>query len=462
MLLCSLSGLLTYADSDKNIWPFIVHQSGDAFARPEQITAAGPLFEIQNGNTRKQAFRPFWSHFSESDRPSEHTHLLYPLFNYYSYPSHYHWHLLNLIRFSKSTENNAYSFELYPFYFSEQTGNPETSYRALWPLAGNIPNFMGREQFQFALWPLYLKTIHKNEIRYSTPWPFIQRLKGPESHGFALWPLYGSFHRDQKYDHSFVLWPFGYHNVSYLPDGQTFDRFGALPFFQQEKAPGLISQTYLWPFFGFTQESDPRPDYQETRYFWPLLVQGRGEEKYINRWMPLFSHEFKPGRSKTWILWPFWKSSETDLDVLTRERSQFLYFLYWDEIQKNAHQPRIARKTFVWPLLSYWNNPSRDRTQIQFLDPLTVFFPRNEKATFTWNPFFALYRYDRRETSIRHSALWNLFQWEHSPEQIEQLTLGPLFNYSAKTNNSNWTFLTGLIGRTTEQGQSHWTFFWND
>lgn len=444
-----------------NWWPLLTMTPAEDRAGGDRWTAAGPFLESRLlGEERITSFRPLWTQFEHTEREAASYHLLYPLLSVYDYEGAHHWHVLNLLRSSRSTEPEHRELDLFPFYFSRQTGQPETSYRALWPLGGTLKNFFGRDRIDFALWPLYIRTERQAEVRYSVPWPFFQKLTGPGSRGWALWPFYGHFEREGSYDHTWALWPLYYNLHNGLGQEVPYHRLGVLPFYHRETAAGLRSETYLWPFFGYTRESDPRPDYRETRYFWPLLVQGRGEEKYVNRWLPLYTHETRPGTAKHWYLWPLLKHQQFEDPGLTRDRTQFLFFLYWDEQQSHAATDFSARRTYLWPLLGYANN-GEGRRQVQVLDLFGVFFPHNEKIRENWSPLFALYRYQSDAGSSRHSVLWDFVVFEQEADDTGAVYLGPLFEHVDEGETGHWKLFKGLIGRERSPDGKRWTFFWN-
>ncbi len=455
-----LSCTLTLQAELSNWWPLYTarpHLSGDA----SDWTAFGPFLESRHTSTQQiLSFRPLWTQFESTEREATSRHLLYPLFSHYDYTHHSHWHVLNLIRRASHEDSDYRSTQIFPFYFSRQTGDPETSYRALWPIGGTLRNFLWRDRMDFIAWPLFLRTEKGTEIRYSTPWPFIQYRTGEDARGFGLWPIYGRFQREADYDRTWALWPLIYHYRDNLDQEVPYERFGILPLYASERADGMRSQTFLWPFFGYTRENEPRPLYRENRYLWPFFVQGRGEEKHVNRWMPFYTHESRGDQSKHWYLWPVLKREHTQLPALERQRTQVLFFIYRDEHLFNSDRGFSARRSYLWPLYGYNHNGAGHR-QFQTLDPLGVFFPRNEKIRENWSPLFALYRYDRQPERTRHSLLWNLFVLERGSDQTGAIYLGPLFERVNDGSSGHWSVLKGLVGRSRQMDETQWTFFWN-
>lgn len=442
-----------------NLWPGPVSLSVDDTGRAHELTALGPLYGhyTWEGAREVTTIRPVWLEIDKPEINAHSRHLLYPFLNIYASGDAGHWHVLNLIRGSRLDEGRVRKYEFWPFLFYKDDPNTGRQTRAAWPLVGGFDGFFGREQVDFVLWPLYIRTEKRGEVRYSTPWPFIQTLTG-EASGFGLWPLAGRFTRPEVYQRRFALWPFIYAYEDLRPESNGLHQWGILPFYAQETADGLISRTYFWPFFGHTEESDPRPDYREVRYFWPFFVQGRGKEQFKNRWMPFYTHESKRALKKWWYLWPIWKRTQIDLNFLTRYRTQVLYFIYRGEKQAND-EGFVARKQHLWPLFSHWDD-GHGHVQVQGLDLLSVFFPNNKKIQANWTPLTTVYRYDRRGNDKRHSILWNLLVLEADGEGKERWQLGPLYQRTrSREKQVAWNIFRGLISYQSDASR-RWSFFW--
>lgn len=450
--------LLPYASAkEMNFWPAFVKQWDAPHGRADQTGSLGPfLARTDRGDTRILSFRPLWTSFKDAQLDSGHAHILYPLLNWYHSEQVDFGHALNLVQFRSDRARDETFFQFFPFIFSNRTPDPENSYFAFWPFGGVLKNRLWRDRITFAAWPLFVRTHNDDEVYTHFPYPFLRVLNGPQSTGWGVWPLYGQFRRENDYAHRWALWPFIYHYRDKLDEPVPYVRFGVLPFYNRETADGLKSETFVWPFFGYTRENAPRPVYSENRYFWPLLVQGRGEEKYVNRWMPIYTNERKPGYKKNWYLWPLLERETFTEPGLVRERDSLLYFIWRDERQYFADTR--ARLTFLWPLFGYWHD-GHDRTQFQMLDPLSVFFPTNEKIRENWTPLFAVYRFDERAGNRRHSVLWDLIVWERDDSGPNAFYLGPLFEW---VEGSHWELFKGLIGSRREAGEGRLKFLWRD
>ena len=128
--------------------------------------------------------------------------------------------------------------------------------------------------------------------------------------------------------------------------------------------------------------------YHETRYFWPFLLQGRGDDHYYNRWGPFYTHSIVKGRDKIWcsgrcggrIRW-----NEAGLAQTKDQRPVLFLLLVAYRTQPRA--PAIAaaaRRTSLWPLFTVWDNGA-GRRQVQVPSPFASRISRQTRpsASFT-------------------------------------------------------------------------------
>ncbi len=453
---------------ERNVWPVWVVQVETA--QPERtvsFAAAGPFGFYRAGGERNpevRGVRPFYIEKRATAVSEREAHVLYPFFTYRESAGGRRWSVLNLINRSTGRTDGLTTFDVWPFYFSRQTGDPATSYRAVFPLYGAVKQRFGQDRFSWILFPLYGRFEKQGTVTTTTPWPFVKVLRGDGHKGFELWPLGGRREKAGSYREQFYLWPLIYKNERYEGLEKTSENLGVLPFYARDLQPGYRSETFGWPFFGYVDRTEPYR-YRATNYFWPLLVQGRGDQRYVNRWAPFYSRSEIKGTDKTWIMWPLWRRVTWTDAGLDHERRQFLYFLYNDNLQRSATRADLAgaRKTHVWPLLTYWNNGA-GRRQWQVLSPFEVFFPHNEPVRLAWSPFFALYRYDRRGPGeSRHSLLWDGVTYHRQDEgRRSAFHLGPLFSNESGPEGKRIALGNGLLGLKRTAGTGGWRLFFGE
>jgi hypothetical protein len=458
--LTALLGLIAAASAfragayELNAWPALVLQKAPT-GETRSWTGAGPLLfsgpaPAPDAGTAS-GLRPLYVRVASDD--SVKTDILYPLFYLRRYPESYRWSVLQLVNgrveiASDETGKTAeHKFDVWPFYFSLVTADPKDSYHAVMPLYGTVKYRLGYTRLSWVLFPLFLESTRKGTDTTYTPWPFVRTMRG-ERNGFAVWPLFGGSKGPGPARNFYLLWPFIWSNVT-APDPDASSgtapgtEFGVIPLYTREKAPGMISENYLWPFFGYTERTLPYR-YSERRYFWPFFVQGRGDDRVVDRWGPLYTYSNSKGSDSRWIVWPLWhRQTWVDADIL-QSRTQFFYFLYWSLDQTSVSRPSLAPayKRHVWPLVSIWDNGAGSR-QVQVPSPFEVFFPDNPDVRETWTPLAAIYRYDRRPTGeTRSSLLWNAVTWRRSASGgLEEFHLGPLLGMRRAPPGAAWTIL---------------------
>jgi hypothetical protein len=450
---------------ERNLWPFWVGQA-DAASRVQSWQAVGPLLFLSPAfeGGINHGFRPFYLRHDAATGVIAESTFLYPIFMKRQTGHTRTWSVFNLINHSgpvnaSTSLDEPESFDVWPLYFSRNTGSPESSYQGLFPIAGTVRNRFGYDRLNWALFPLYWRSERAGVVTTSTPWPFLKRSEGNGHHGFALWPLFGRGEKPGVYRHRYYLWPLIYKNESDRSGSEPAVHEGFLPFYTREKSAEMVSEIFLWPFFGYTDRLAPKR-YHEVRYFWPLLVQGRGDERHVNRWGPFYTHSIIKGVDKTWVGWPLIRHQDWSDENVRRTRTQFLIFLYWSEQQRSLANPSRppAAKIHLWPLLSVWNNGA-GRRQAQFPSPLEVFFPANDKIRPLYSPLFALYRFDQRAAGdVRTSLLWNAITWRRNPQQRE-LHLGPLFSSESSATGRRIALGNGVIGFRREGERGRWRMF---
>jgi hypothetical protein len=453
--------------------------SGDqAPAAETQWTGAGPLLfgRMSEDGGSLTGLRPLWVQKNDMQGRFRAGHFLYPIFGYRADETTYQWNVFELIRRTgrRGTAPGPLSqfegggdFEVWPFWFSRETGDPELSYHALFPIAGTIKNKLGFDRATWLPFPLYVQTEKRGVITTSVPWPIVRITKGA-AHGFGIWPLFEQREKPGAWRRETYVWPLGYNNTTYPAPDAPADagpkrEIGALPFYALHTGPGYRDENFLWPFFGYTDRTAPI-HYHETRYFWPLLVQGNGGDHYVNRWGPFYTHSISKGYDKTWYAWPVVRHAEWTDRGLAMSKTQVLYFLYWSEEQRSANNPTkpAASLVHVWPLFSNWDNGA-GRQQFQLFSPFEVFFPGNEKVRAAWSPLFAIARHDQTAPGeARTSLLWNAITWRHNDARQErEFHLGPLFSVASNAVEKRVAIGNGLVSFHRDAA-SQWKVLWLD
>jgi hypothetical protein len=236
-----------------------------------------------------------------------------------------------------------------------------------------------------------------------------------------------------------------------------------LPFYARSTGPGYIGEDFLWPFFGYYNGTQPVA-YKERRYLWPLLVQGRGENVYVNRFAPFYTHSIRKGYDKHWYLWPLVRHAKWTETNIERTRTQFLWWFYWNEDQRPVGRPNDpgAKLTHVWPLFSKWDN-GHGRKQWQLFSPFDVFLARNQVVRQVWTPFFAIARHEQRAPGDERTSLfWNAITWQRqAAQERSEWHVGPLLGVTREGGEQRVAIGNGLLSFRRAPG-SGWRMLWLD
>ena len=458
-------------------------EQSNAFPGPVTFTSPGQNAESSNAfgpflfnepspeGGRVLGLRPLFVEHLDASGAHEETTIVYPIFYYRTYGDSYEWSLFKLINSTgriTTLKNDRGGFsdtlDVWPIYFSESTSDSATSSYALFPLYGKLQGHLGFEHAQFLAFPLYLSLEGRGSKTRYLPWPFLRYTRGDQN-GFSVWPLFGTIQKPGVYKNTFVLWPFIYFNQKFLnldtsKSTEASQEIGILPFYSSEKKQGYVNENYLWPLFGFSDRTSPLR-YHETRYLWPFLVQGRGDESYVNRFGPVYTHSVIKGLEKTWILWPFYRQEKwTDKDS-AHEKTRVLFFLVSKDEQSSQSHPEKAHayKTTIWPLVSIWDNGA-GRIQTQLLSPFEGIFADNPQMRHAWTPLFSVIRFDQAsQGETRLSFLWNAMTWSKSAQAKKtEFDLGPLLKLVTTDGIKRISFLGGLLG-VNQDGFRHWNIF---
>ncbi len=451
--------------TETNLWPVLVGES-DAQGELHPLQALGPLFFVhrESDGAFVRGFRPVILHRENGSIAS--THLLYPLLSFQH--DGRGADLVSFLQLINFRHEPAYGsgpairdFDIWPCWFSRETGNPATSYHALFPVAGSIVQRFGDDRLTWAAFPLFLRTEKDGRHLTSLPWPFVRIIDGAGHHGLEVWPLFGERGRAGDYHEQFLLWPLLYRHESHLSAAQPDVKVGALPFYAAEHGPGYRNVTFVWPLFGAMHRTQPSR-YDETRYLWPFLVQGRGDDHFVNRWGPLYTHSIIKGYDKTWLLWPLYQHAEWQEGGLAQRQDRLLYIFYWSLEQHDPRHPAAAPayKRHLWPLFSAWDNGAGHR-QVQLLSPFEVLFPHNDVIRQLYSPLFTLYRWEQaRPGTERGSILFGLVTWKNTPA-ADEFHLGPLFGREHTADRARIALALGLLSwrRETRAGGWHFLLF---
>lgn len=285
---------------------------------------------------------------------------------------------------------------------------PQATHWGWFPFYGRFEDFLTFDDAEFVLWPLYVSAERSGRKSKHFLWPLFGWTSGGGEKSFHLFPFYGRSTWEGRYERSYWLWPFFHRHRNHLGGGEEVpeDVWMFFPFLGKTERGTYTAWTGLWPFFGFSRDTES--GFWALDFPWPLVRLQRGpEETKRTRFWPLYSHLEAEGLDTTSWLWPIvTRSHETST---TAERSAFTVaplWQQWDSTDLTSGETSVWRK--LWPLFRYEREGDWSSGTLLELDP----FFRNRLVPRHLTSFFRLYEWEEEPRYRRERALLGLYRRE--------------------------------------------------
>lgn len=412
------------------LWPLLDFRESprDGYSN---LSILGPVFKLQqHGDEREMAIRPLFFQTTNRHNRTSSAEYLYPLASSASTPE------VSTVQLIKVIQNNVYrrnegekqdkSSMFFPFYISGKS-EKYGPYTSVFPFYGDIYERFWRDEYHYVMFPLYGRTVKKGTTTRNYLYPFFATIEGERESGFQFWPLYGQSAKEGVYNRHFALWPIFMKEQSGLDTDNPTDKLTILPLYAATDSPKKVSRSYLWPFFGYTD--DIARSQKEVDYFWPFWLTVRGEARNVTSLLPFYSEDKGKETLKRWYLWPFYKHEEMNSPIFSQERDRILYFLYSDNREMWPQDGSNRRRTALWPLFVYNRDP-RGVSSLSMPAPVEPVFDRDGIER-NWAPLWRLYQQkwnDRGDSAV--SFLWNLYWHEVRGDDLAY-EIFPLVAYSS-------------------------------
>lgn len=450
------------ADADAGtiftIWPLLDyrHSPKDGF---RNLSLLGPVFKFQQSNEdRDTALRPLFYRKADQQNETSSTDYLYPLASRDVSPEVTTFQVLKLIQSNSYRKNDSERQDdamFFPFYISGRS-EKYGPYTAVVPFYGHIYERFWRDEYHFVLFPLYGKTVKKGTTTRNYLYPFFSTIHGERESGFQFWPLYGQSAKEGVYSKRFALWPFVFvENLGLNTDNPT-RKVSVLPLYSATDSPQKVSRSYLWPFFGYTD--DLAKDQHQVDYFWPFWLTVRGSKRTETRIMPFYSVDRGREYVKRWYLWPLLKREEISSPSYSQDLDRVLFFLYTNSRETWLKDGAERRRAAFWPLFVY----KKDTRGISSLTMPALVEPvlDREGIEKNWAPLWRIYQQRWNESGDSAvSFLWNLY-WHEIRDDGMAYELFPLIQFQAEREKSDLKLLKGLLRYGNSNGRKNLSFFW--
>ncbi len=418
-----------------------------------RLRVLGPLFEFTTDEDGRRfwAVRPFFSNTVDPEAEKTVQDGLWPVFHRSTFRDESFWWFLTAVGMNRDIRDSDSQSRLWilPFFFQGRDRQGE-DYWAVFPFGGSIHDFLGRDEIDFALWPLWIRSSVNYVETTDVLFPIFSRTEGKGIERWRVFPFYGqSKHRDRFFK-QFILWPF-WTRAEYYYEGSSGSGYILFPLFGRIDLEDQESWLVLPPFIRV--QKGQRMNLVNAP--WPFVQYASGEQEKLYLW-PLWGSKEMHGTWSRFFLWPiFWRQHFDRGDAVTK-RFLGLPFLYFDTTRPRGGGPAeggdpdpdsLSRK--IWPFFSYRAEEDAARFRLLDLWPLkqTPAIERN------YAPLWTLYRWERVGEAREQELLWGLWHARRDAEGDQAMSLFPLFDRarSGDGEEASWSLLKGLIGWSREE-----------
>ncbi len=416
------------------LWPFFTYRlkqrPGGAGSRSQTaflLLSSHSAKKAPEGNYRKWTFFPFL--YCGTDRNNHHHFILFPFIWY---------------------ADDAYVYLPFP------STKPQ-SFKAFLPFYGMFKNLGGRELVRYYLFPLFTYVKHKHKRRYHFLWPFFGYGTGKDYEAYKVFPVFTYAKLPEGSTRLNYLWPLGYRRRTVQKDGivKAIDFF--VPLFMRLRTPkekwDYYSLLYarritplrrqwsvLWPLF--KTANFPKEDARSFTLFLLLFKYKNGRENNTLQFFPLFGRRRKPGRTRSFILWPLYHYKYDDYGAYTFKRN-YLFPFY---IRKVMHQKggETQTRTIFFPFFASAKKSDGSRC---FSALRIGYYDRADVIDRNWAPILRIYQSQHdAKGNFSKRVFWKLYVREHlgNYDRTEVNTL--LFQWKRIGTEKEFNLLGGLIG----------------
>jgi len=409
--------------------------------------AAGPFFEHDDmGALEFSAFRPFYSVTTDREKNYQVKDYLWPVAVTRTWGSDSTWRFLVFFghNFETDVEDGRYRSVIFPLACWGRDAAHER-YAAVFPFGGHIREFLGRDEIDFVLFPLYLETEVNRVRTRDVLFPLISWTRGAGVRRERFFPFYGRSVTEGRSRKLFVLWPIWTSASYYMPSekGRAFILF---PLVGRVNTVNQKAWMFIPPFFRWARSGEQT----EASLPWPFVQYASGEMDKLYLW-PLVGRKAVGHSKSRFLLWPLIQLREGQSRDHEYRRNMLFPFVYHEATRplSTGGVTRAAvdgRHLKIWPLMSYERQQDETRFRLLSLWPLknTRGMERN------WVPIWTLYDRIRTPEQLDESLLWGLWR-RRVDEDSRRVSLFPLFSARREgTEARKWSFLMGLAGYERE------------
>ncbi len=411
-----------------------------------RLRVLGPVYERTTGaeGHTLTAVRPLYSRTTAPANEFSSQEWLWPVAQRRVLENASSWRILLAYGINRDITDPAspYRVMVLPIYFQGRNAAGRR-HLAVFPLGGRIHDLFGRDEIDFALFPLWARSRMKDQRSTTVLWPIYSRTVGEGIYRFRIFPFYGTSHRDGAYDKKFVLWPFWSQAAFHYPksSGKGYVLF---PFYGKLRLTDQRSTMFLPPLIRFHKGER----INSTLAPWPFVQIRSGEQEKFYLW-PLYGHRRTLSVESSFQLWPIFRQEAINRPKTVVRRNWAMPFWFQEVERTRAFEPDqktevVGRYTLVWPLFSYRREGEWRRWRALELWP-----KRNtQPVERNWSPWWTVYDRVKGPDAHETTVLWGLYRSRHREDMYRDFSIFPLYEKTSDLQEceSGWKLLKGLVG----------------
>ncbi|HOK39601.1 MAG TPA: hypothetical protein PLD27_00985 [bacterium] len=429
--------LITNLFSDEINYGFIYRIIKEKTEYREQIL--GPIYNKNISDTTEEIDFLFYKSYRDTSKNKETKAYLYPfiqqkksdisksffIFPIYSYTA---------VKHNNDTEFNDVDLFLLPsiFYgYDKKEGN----YFAFFPIAGNMKGKLGKEEINFFLFPLYLKTKYKDDIIKNYFYPFIAFADNENLHIKKFFPFYGEIERKGKYEKKFVMYPFYQERNNYI-NNQKYTSKIYFPIYGIENYPGARYKSYLYPIIRYKEN-----DFKNNFSILPFIIKERSYNYSKTYYSFIYGEkEDKTNKVKSgYYLFPIGHFHYQEKNDGYYKDNYFLPFIkYYKKYEKEDKQSVFQ----FFPLFKVNKNNGLMKLSIPSLE---IFLKGNtveKKYSNLWN----FIRIEKNSNEFILNILWSFIEFQkNKQENFVMFNVNPLIKIKKQEEKTEIALFFGLI-----------------
>ena len=430
----------------------------------DRFRAAGPIWEEAEGGDGKRlrAVRPVWARAVDPAVEKVSWDFLWPVASGKVFGEQESWRvgLAWYLDSDRGDAGSAYRFWALPVWFHGRDAGGK-GYAALFPVGGEVRNFLWKDRIRFALWPLWMRS-EVNDVRTTDVlWPVWSRTTTPDGHWekFRVFPFYARTRHEGQYEKRTVMWPV-WTRARYVHPKAEGTAWVLWPLVGRVNLNSQKGWMALPPLFQFVRGEQ----LSRTYCPWPFFVRETGAREKLYVW-PLFGRRQDGGLVRNYWLWPVVNRERNDRGRLRTVRwSVVPFYSHRTESEAPATEggERVVRSTGtkVWPLFSWRREAEGGARRLRVLDLWPAGNPPAGERS--WAPLWTVLEHRARGEESDLDVLWGLFRQTRRAGGAQAFEVFPVWGHERAGGDAGrrWSVLKGLIAyertATTRQVRFLW------